>query len=419
MSAGSKKHHYVPRFLLKNFLDETNRLFVFDKSKGIVFESNADDAGHQNNFNAIEIDSEKINLEHLYNEIDTSGSLVIAKILKQEHAWTLSRVEMEILARFVAAQYLRTPRPRKQINDFNNELIDFVKGSAENEMLSNMRRMSEADIKIIALSSLQEIDEYASMILERNLVVAKTDELLYISDNPIKLYNPRPGKLPGLKVIGTDIYFPIASNRILCFMCESVRPILLQNIISLKRERKKVPQEMKSLFLALVEQRINQFNNVNTEFCNHLQVKSSSRFIYARSKDFHLAKEMTEENPNLKLDSDTYSIGGQYFPNLPKGEVIVISFTKDKEEVFEVNILPYQSAIRVQILRADLFEFLTTEKSTFYEIDLYKDRKLVAGTKEVYAHCLDKANRILEFRYADPVLDQMMDAVRKLRNQNK
>jgi len=201
-------------------------------------------------------------------------------------------------------------------------------------------------------------------------------------------------------------------------MCESARPILLQNIISLKRERKKVPQEMKSLFLALVEQRINRFNAVNTEFCNHLQVKSSSRFIYARSKDFQLAKEMTSENPNLKLDGDTYSFGGQYFPNLPKGEVMVISFTKDKEEVFEVIILPYQSAIRVQILSADLFEFLTRKKSTFYGIDLYIDRKLIAGTKEVYAHCLDKPNQILEFRFADPVLDQMMDAVRKLRNHN-
>lgn len=233
MSAGSKKHHYVPRFLLKNFLDETKRLFVFDKSKGVVFESNADDACHQNNFNAIEIESEKINLEHLYDEIDTSGSVVIAKILKQQHAWTLSRLEMEILARFVAAQYLRTPRSRKQINDFNNQLIDFVKARTKNEMPANMMRMSEADIKLVALSSLQEIDEYASMILERHLVVAKTDEPLYMSDNPIKLYNPRPGKLPGLKVIGTDIYFPIASNRILCFMCESARPILLQDIIRL------------------------------------------------------------------------------------------------------------------------------------------------------------------------------------------
>ncbi len=29
-----KRHHYIPQFLLKNFLDDSGRFWVFDKKKG-------------------------------------------------------------------------------------------------------------------------------------------------------------------------------------------------------------------------------------------------------------------------------------------------------------------------------------------------------------------------------------------------
>ncbi|RZJ84194.1 MAG: DUF4238 domain-containing protein, partial [Chryseobacterium sp.] len=355
MPVDSKKHHFVPRFILRNFQTAKKILYVFDNSTCSIFKSNADNVGHENNFNTIHIDSDSINLEHLYDDIDASGSQVIAKILKGEHSWDLSGAEMETLARFVAAQFLRTPRSRIQIKDFNEQLVDFVKkGSPKKENLPvNLRRMSESETKLIALSSLQDLDEYASLILERHLVIYNTNIPLYISDNPVKLYNPRPGKLPGLNVIGTDIYLPISANRILCFMCKSSRTILFNNIARLRKERKKIPEVMKSVFLSMVERKINSFSVSNTEFCNHLQVKSASRFIYSSSEDFSLAKEMTAENPNLKAGGDTFAMDGGYFPNLPLGEIAVISLSEDTEQIYPVNILPSEFQIKVQVTSPD------------------------------------------------------------------
>lgn len=421
MPVESKKHHFVPRFLLRNFHTEKNILHVFDKSTSSIFKSNADNVGHENNFNTIQIDDDNINLEHLYDDVDASGSLVISKILKAENTWDLSDLEMVTLARFVAAQFLRTPKSRTQIKDFNEQLIDFVKkGKPEEEELpANLTKLSESEAKLIALSSLQDVDEYASLILERHLVIYNTDIPLYISDNPVKLHNQRPGKLPGLNVIGTDIYLPISANRILCFMCKSSRTILFNNIALLRKDRTKIPPAMKTVFLSMVERKINSFSVPNTEFCNHLQVKSASRFIYSSSDDFSLAKEMTAENPNLKIGGDTFALGGGYFPNLPLGEVAVISLSEDAEQIYPVNILPAEFQIKVQVISPDLFDELINSGTVFYGIDLYRNRQLIRGMKDVVISFSDKNTRIVEFGHNDPILDHMFNVLKAHKQKNK
>ncbi|EKF9639259.1 DUF4238 domain-containing protein, partial [Vibrio cholerae] len=41
----SKKHHYVPQSLLKNFKYDDNKVFVCDKNSGRIFSSSIIDAG--------------------------------------------------------------------------------------------------------------------------------------------------------------------------------------------------------------------------------------------------------------------------------------------------------------------------------------------------------------------------------------
>jgi hypothetical protein len=97
------------------------------------------------------------------------------------------------------------------------------------------------------------------------------------------------------------------------------------------------------------------------------------------------------------------AIGGGYFPNLPLGEVAVISLSEDTKQVYPVNILPAEFQIKVQVTSPDLFEQLISSVTAFHDIDLYRNRQLIRGMKKVAISSSDKNSQIIEFGHSEPI----------------
>ncbi|MDX8574604.1 MULTISPECIES: DUF4238 domain-containing protein [Elizabethkingia] len=84
----SKRHHYIPQFLIKRFADEDNMLYLYDKEKGtfakekrspksVFFEMNRNTLDFGGTLND--------NLEKLYAELDEKFSRDLNEIIKSEN----------------------------------------------------------------------------------------------------------------------------------------------------------------------------------------------------------------------------------------------------------------------------------------------------------------------------------------------
>ncbi|MGX5683140.1 DUF4238 domain-containing protein [Chryseobacterium cucumeris] len=87
MKEQSKRHHYIPKFLSKNFSDENNMLWVYNKeSKRIISKMQSPKAiFFEDGRNLFDINGNKgDNIERMYEEVDTLLSKTLTKILKSQ-----------------------------------------------------------------------------------------------------------------------------------------------------------------------------------------------------------------------------------------------------------------------------------------------------------------------------------------------
>lgn len=87
MKEQSKRHQYIPKFLNKNFSDENNMLWVYNKeSKRIISKMQSPKAiFFEDGRNLFDINGNKgDNIERMYEEVDTLLSKTLTKILKSQ-----------------------------------------------------------------------------------------------------------------------------------------------------------------------------------------------------------------------------------------------------------------------------------------------------------------------------------------------
>lgn len=81
----SKRHHYIPQFLIKRFADEDNMLYLYDKEKGVFAKEKRSPKSvfFEMNRNTLDFDGTlNDNLEKLYAELDEKFSKDLAEIIK-------------------------------------------------------------------------------------------------------------------------------------------------------------------------------------------------------------------------------------------------------------------------------------------------------------------------------------------------
>ena len=108
----SKRHHYLPRFLLKGFAMDDGRLWVYDKTTAMFWKAPASPKQifwrqDQNTFQIGDVTSDF--LEEIYSKIDDDVAPLHAALIKRSGPISLSLEEVVQLIKFIAISYYRVP----------------------------------------------------------------------------------------------------------------------------------------------------------------------------------------------------------------------------------------------------------------------------------------------------------------------
>lgn len=123
MAERSKRHHYVPRLLLRGFADHDGRLLTLDRQTGKTFVQPVETAAAVNDYNTIsgpEGDPSDV-VERAIAERESAAAPIVQRITAG--GWIVGNAERSELARFMALQYLRVPHQREFETSIANALL--------------------------------------------------------------------------------------------------------------------------------------------------------------------------------------------------------------------------------------------------------------------------------------------------------
>ncbi|MGP1679948.1 MAG: DUF4238 domain-containing protein [Burkholderiales bacterium] len=318
-------HHYVPRFLLRRFVQDGGVLHVMDKRTGRRFHISTSKKS------AIEIAAERgmydfefmgvpMTMEPALAALESKAAPMIERILKEETLNHSDPNERSTLAVFLAVQMIRTRAVWQKHQDFLGRMEAWLRQEGASEEFfkpdplvgggENAEKAQRA--RMISNAAL----DFGPTIAEKDWVLLKTEgEVPYlIGDHPFTMFNqtdhsPR-GDL-GLKVKGIELYFPLSRTLALAMWCPSLQQELLDGFKRLDTLAEHSPDLVRPYLKAwedgvrIVEAirsgtaLLNQPESV-THF-NSLQISTAERFVFSCDGDFTLAEEMIHDNPELRF----------------------------------------------------------------------------------------------------------------------
>ena len=167
MSNISRKHHYIPQFYLKGFLDPScskEQFCVIDKIERRHFVTGPHKVGSKRDFNRVDIPGKPTDaVEKLFSEIEGE----VARVLKYvENSATLpEETDMETLLYFVALLYGHNPQFRNNLSNFETTVI---KQMLRLSLLSPERYESWAQQEREAGKEVPEYEEVKQFVEKEN-----------------------------------------------------------------------------------------------------------------------------------------------------------------------------------------------------------------------------------------------------------
>ncbi len=416
MANESKKHHFVPRSLLKNFYNDDGKLFVFDKIGNKSFPTTAENAGHENYFNSIDIDGEKFNFEDFFAEIDSDQAHLTDKIASFDGEWELTESEQWKLAYFTLVQMHRTKLSRTTIVEYSNELQNWMeKGIANTPYKATDIRVDAEQSKLVTLKQIQNIPEHIHHLTERRISIVKAPEpyVFYTSDNPVVMYNPYAYLKTGLGGVGTEICFPISNKLLVNFSC-SVTARKLQVVYHDYLRRGTVPEPLERLYRALHLRKIDALDPEYVNFYNELQVKSSSRFLYASTGSFEVARQILEHSPDLKEVKTKVALGSHPMHAMPDGAQIVLSFADGEHTMIAVELMESDIDLQFKVSEQDAWKIamLYGEKKTIEFVRTFIDKIESRGMRDVEVISYDRNSRVAVISHRDKAISDILKHVK-------
>ncbi len=297
-----KFQHYVPRFYLENFCDSTGKVWVYDKHLGKTYCTKAENTGGETHFyDVAEVDDkmgEDQFIEKMFGELEGEWAYVLGRWLQKLEADTYFRIydeERVSFALFLAMQLLRTPSHRHFAiqmaeiignMDFQAYLEQRNPALAAKNPKIRIKAGTEASIHAQSILDGAAVETYVGELLRHVWIVTpnRSSIPLLASDSPVTRCPHKRGfgirSFSGIGSKGIQISFPLSPGYSLS---------LLERSYFKKLE--KLDGRLSPYWLT----------NENVVHDNSLQVRHSSRFIFSpRKDDFDLAKEMGEENPELR-----------------------------------------------------------------------------------------------------------------------
>jgi len=119
----TKKQHYIPQFYLKNFSQDQERIYIYDKKKGdkgeIRYQTTVEVA-HENHFYTYRTKKgTKENLEDFFCQFEGDAAAIIDKVHRDRQ---ITPEEKQKLALFVAFIYTRTPTFKARTEEMHSKM---------------------------------------------------------------------------------------------------------------------------------------------------------------------------------------------------------------------------------------------------------------------------------------------------------
>jgi hypothetical protein len=305
----AKVQHYVPQFLLKNFgHGKKDQLWVFDKSNGRSFFTNAKNVASESRFYDFELDGATVSLEPILTKIESAAKQVIEKILNEDTLGVLGEEELVNLAVFCSIQLARTRTFREQWLSFPRMLREELEKRGDNVAEGSqaeqlIQDLGENEVKAESGRFMLGAPEmFAEHFLSKDWVLVATDAKhpFLISDNPLTRQNmierPLRGNL-GLAVPGIEIYLPLAPTRALGMWCTTLTEPILERE---GKHRKLAPGYAETLAEAIRTGNPLPYAIENVENFNSLQVWQAERYVFSSKEDFALAHDMVTSDAKLR-----------------------------------------------------------------------------------------------------------------------
>jgi hypothetical protein len=312
-------HHYVPRLVLKNFsAGKSLQIWVYDKATDRTFQTNIINVAAEKGFYDLEVDGAVLTLEPELANLETQAANILNALLGQKTLRVLNTSMRNILAVFLAVQFVRTKEYRLRFEHLGQSLIEALRarGASENGIATlTQGPQAISDGRLAGIKSIREVRDIVPHFLNKEWVLLETvsENPFYISDNPIVLHNSlnhRPYGNLGLSAHGIEIYMPISSTLCLGLWCPSIAQEYRTAYETLREYDQFAPRLADTFMQNARTTRaycegivfgtpISVVANEVTRL-NSLQVMYSSRFVYGEYENFSLVKRMIQDNEKYR-----------------------------------------------------------------------------------------------------------------------
>ena len=207
----NENQHWVPKFLIKNFVDLDGRVFCLNVQTDKVTKPPPKYAASDAGFNEFVMNGKSVSFEDQLEKIETAAAPILKQIISSRSVAGLTDTQRSRVGDFMAAQSFRTEAfykgleqqaPRQQFGPFFVQLWRSA----------------------FLLSAEIARRKWAVMAIEH-------DDVFYLGDHPVVLQhteNPGQRKELGFDIDGVEAFLPLSPKCALYMPCTSVS----QQIIS-------------------------------------------------------------------------------------------------------------------------------------------------------------------------------------------
>ena len=331
----AQNQHYVPKFILRNFLSNPKKeqVQVFSKSSRKGFTTSIKNIMAERRFHEFRIDENYL--------VSFEGSvcrveeilLPAYKSVIENRCFDGTSEQKAHLALLIAFQFLRTRSQRELFVDMENKLSEHLGKHGESiEDIEGYQPLTDDALRGQHILFMRDaLGDFAQIIGAKDflLLEAPKGRRFYLSDNPVTIHNTQPGDgfygNMGLACEGIEIYMPLTSDLQLCAWC----PSLLNSMRERNAESKRslatavlsskmvgvahpnlLMEQLRQLqeYRATIEDTLNRAakgvplsaSNETMDFQNSLQVEQAREHLICQIADFDLAKRFMAEYPASK-----------------------------------------------------------------------------------------------------------------------
>lgn len=387
MPKPSKKHHFVPQAQLRHFASDAERrsIWVYDKVRERSWLSSLLNAGSENDFNTVELETGKWNFEDLFQDVDGRSAALISEIVSRRTLSWITYEDREAINDLFATQTLRTKLSRTTPHALVEQMRAVIRNLGyDPDDDPTMAMPTEAALRIGTVKAfLRRDDRMASMRrLVPVLFTSGDGQRFIISDDPVVLRNAFPYGDDSLGAHGIIAFLPIARDLALALMC----PTIISRYEAV--EDADIDPELRAKMLRYrdgmrkgeaIAIDPTELNSWNLE-----QVSGSSEQLYAAAdSDFDAARELLMRAPKLKNVLSRMSLGemGQAPPprrGMPDGLQLVIQGKYDHAILPIIELDEEGEGLTARTTAIELLRMVEADENEL-RTELYEDGQFRQG----------------------------------------